>query len=113
VYDSIRKFLQFQLTVNLVAVTLAFIGSVTDAGGESPLKPVQLLWVNLIMDTMAALALATEPPSRALLNRKPYGQDGANLISPTMWKHVIGQAIFQVSLVKNAQYNILPSRCST
>jgi P-type E1-E2 ATPase len=49
VYDSIRKFIQFQLTVNLVAVAVAFIGSVTD--GESPLTPVQLLWVNLIMDT--------------------------------------------------------------
>ena len=49
VYDSIRKFIQFQLTVNLVAVAVAFIGSVAD--GESPLTPVQLLWVNLIMDT--------------------------------------------------------------
>jgi len=74
VYDSIRKFLQFQLTVNVVAVLLAFIGSVTDEHGESPLKPVQLLWVNLIMDTMAALALATEPPSESLLDRKPYGK---------------------------------------
>lgn len=95
VFDSIRKFLQFQLTVNLVAVTLAFIGSLTDAGGESPLRPVQLLWVNLIMDTMAALALATEAPTKELLNRKPLGQD-ASLITPKMWKHVIGQGIFQL-----------------
>jgi len=96
VYDAIRKFLQFQLTVNIVAVTLAFIGSLTSGSGESPLKPVQLLWVNLIMDTMAALALATEEPTPDLLNRKPYGKDGSGLITRKMWKNVIGQAIFQL-----------------
>jgi Ca2+-transporting ATPase len=85
VYDSIRKFIQFQLTVNIVAVVLAFVGSLTDAEGESPLRPVQLLWVNLIMDTMAALALATERPSPALLERPPYGKN-APLISAMMWK---------------------------
>lgn len=51
-------------------MAIAFIGAVTN--GESPLKPVQLLWVNLIMDTFAALALATEPPSEELLKRRPY-----------------------------------------
>jgi magnesium-transporting ATPase (P-type) len=58
VYDSISKFLQFQLTVNLVAIILAIVGvfSITD----SPLRAIQLLWVNLIMDTFASLALATE-----------------------------------------------------
>lgn len=68
-----------------VAVVLAFIGSLTDEEGESPLRPVQLLWVNLIMDTMAALALATERPSPSLLNRPPYGKN-APLISAMMWK---------------------------
>ena len=58
VYDSISKFLQFQLTVNVVAITLAVIGVFSI--GNSPLQAVQLLWVNLIMDTMASLALATE-----------------------------------------------------
>jgi len=119
VYDSIRKFLQFQLTVNVVAVSLAFIGAVTNGNtlffflscvcipnlsfslqdhGESPLKPVQLLWVNLIMDTMAALALATEAPTEALLQRKPYGKDDA-LITRTMWKMIFGQAGFQVMII--------------
>jgi len=97
VYDSIRKFLQFQLTVNVVAVSLAFIGAVTDEHGESPLKPVQLLWVNLIMDTMAALALATEPPSPSLLKRKPYGKHDP-LITRGMWKNIIGQAIYQLAI---------------
>jgi len=95
VYDSIRKFLQFQLTVNVVAVSLAFIGAVTNEEGESPLKPVQLLWVNLIMDTMAALALATDPPSRELLTRPPYGKDD-QLITRRMWLNIIGQALFQL-----------------
>ena len=58
VYDSISKFLVFQLTVNVVAILAAFIGAC--ALRESPLRAVQLLWVNLIMDTFAALALATE-----------------------------------------------------
>ena len=73
VYDSVRKFLQFQLTVNIAAVTLAFVSAIADDSGNSVLTAVQLLWINLIMDTMAALALATEPPSEELLNRKPYG----------------------------------------
>jgi Ca2+ transporting ATPase len=69
IYDCIRKFLQFQLTVNLVALTLVFVGAV--ATSASPLTAVQMLWVNLIMDSFAALALATEPPSDKLLDRVP------------------------------------------
>jgi len=93
VYDSIRKFLQFQLTVNIVAVLVAFIGAVTT--GESPLKAVQLLWVNLIMDTFAALALATEPPTPELMQRPPYGRY-APLITYRMWRAILGQAFFQL-----------------
>ena len=65
VYDSISKFLQFQLTVNVVAISLAVIGVFSI--GNSPLGAVQLLWVNLIMDTMASLALATEACARTLV----------------------------------------------
>lgn len=72
VYDSIAKFLQFQLTVNVVALVIAFVGAL--GTGESPLQTVQMLWVNVIMDTAASLALATEPPTDALLNRKPFGK---------------------------------------
>ena len=72
VYDSISKFLQFQLTVNVVAVVVAFTGAC--AIQDSPLKAVQMLWVNLIMDTLASLALATELPTPELLLRKPYGK---------------------------------------
>jgi len=70
VYDNIRRFLQFQLTVNVVALITSFIASVIMK--DAPLKPVQLLWVNMIMDSLASLALATEEPVEELLNRPPY-----------------------------------------
>jgi len=96
VYDSISKFLQFQLTVNVVAVVVAFIGATFT--GDSPLKAVQMLWVNLIMDTFASLALATEPPTPDLLNRKPYPRNKA-LISKTMAKNIVGHAIYQMIVI--------------
>uniref|UniRef100_F7ELD2 Calcium-transporting ATPase n=1 Tax=Monodelphis domestica TaxID=13616 RepID=F7ELD2_MONDO len=96
VYDSISKFLQFQLTVNVVAVIVAFTGACITQ--DSPLKAVQMLWVNLIMDTFASLALATEPPTEALLLRKPYGRDKP-LISRTMMKNILGHAIYQLTVI--------------
>ena len=95
VNDAVRKFLLFQLTINITAVTLTFVSAVADENNESVLTAVQLLWVNLIMDTFAALALATDPPSRSILDRKPSPKS-APLISLTMWKMIIGQAIFQL-----------------
>nr|XP_056722965.1 plasma membrane calcium-transporting ATPase 2 isoform X9 [Euleptes europaea] len=96
VYDSISKFLQFQLTVNVVAVIVAFTGACITQ--DSPLKAVQMLWVNLIMDTFASLALATEPPTESLLLRKPYGRNKA-LISRTMMKNILGHAVYQLTLI--------------
>lgn len=95
VNDAVRKFLQFQITVNITAVLLAFISSISNSQEQSVLSAVQLLWVNLIMDTMAALALATDPPTRGILDRKPDPKS-APLISVTMWKMIIGQAIYQL-----------------
>jgi len=97
VNDAVRKFLQFQITVNITAVLLAFISAVSSDKEASVLSAVQLLWVNLIMDTMAALALATDPPSRKILDRKPDPKS-APLISVTMWKMIIGQAIYQLTI---------------
>ncbi|XP_010617537.1 plasma membrane calcium-transporting ATPase 2 isoform X5 [Fukomys damarensis] len=96
VYDSISKFLQFQLTVNVVAVIVAFTGACITQ--DSPLKAVQMLWVNLIMDTFASLALATEPPTETLLLRKPYGRNKP-LISRTMMKNILGHAVYQLTLI--------------
>ncbi|KAK7197423.1 vacuolar-type Ca2+-ATPase [Novymonas esmeraldas] len=83
VNDNIRKFLQLQLTVNYVSVALTFIGALMAGGRSSPLTTVQLLWVNLIMDTLAALALATEEPSEECLRRPPIHRK-APLVSRRM-----------------------------
>ncbi|CAH0489952.1 unnamed protein product [Peronospora farinosa] len=96
VYDSIAKFLMFQLTVNVVAISLAFMGAVILE--QSPLTAVQLLWVNLIMDSFASLALATEPPTSALLERRPYPKTKP-LLSNVMIKHILGQSIYQLTIL--------------
>lgn len=67
IYDCIRKFLQFQLTVNVLVLLLAFIGAT--ALRRSILEPIQMLWVNMIMDTLASLALATEYPDIEIMER--------------------------------------------
>ncbi|XP_063245032.1 plasma membrane calcium-transporting ATPase 4-like [Bacillus rossius redtenbacheri] len=96
VYDSISKFLQFQLTVNLVAIIIAFAGACIV--NDTPLRAVQMLWVNLIMDTLASLALATEMPTVELLMRKPYGRDKP-IISKTMMRNIVGQAVYQLVVI--------------
>ena len=95
VNDAVRKFLLFQLTINITAVILTFVSAVASDENQSVLTAVQLLWVNLIMDTFAALALATDPPQKSILNRMPSPKS-APLISLTMWKMIVGQAIFQL-----------------
>jgi len=95
VNDAVKKFLQFQITVNITAVVLTFVSGVASSDETTVLNAVQLLWLNLIMDTMAALALATDPPSPTVLDRKPEPRD-QSLISLTMWKMIIGQSIFQL-----------------
>eukprot|EP00727_Mastigamoeba_balamuthi_P013062 m51a1_g8379 putative calcium-translocating p-type pmca-type (1103) ;mRNA; r:170020-174803 len=96
VYDNIRKFLQFQLTVNVVALFIVFIGAVSKRG--APLKAIQLLWVNLIMDTLAALALGTEQPTETLLQRKPFGRYD-RLISNLMARNILVQALYQMAML--------------
>ncbi|OMH83848.1 Calcium-transporting ATPase PAT1 [Zancudomyces culisetae] len=94
---SVRKFLQFQLTVNITAVLLTFISSLVSSSGESVLTAVQLLWVNMIMDTLAALALATEGPTAHLLERLPIPKN-ASLITFEMWRMITIEAAFQVAV---------------
>ncbi|XP_042514298.1 putative calcium-transporting ATPase 11, plasma membrane-type [Macadamia integrifolia] len=96
VYINIQKFVQFQLTVNVVALMLNF-GSAC-ISGSAPLTAVQLLWVNMIMDTLGALALATEPPNDGLMKRPPVGR-GENFITRIMWKNIIGQSIYQLAVL--------------
>ena len=93
IYDNVRKFLQFQLTVNVVAMFIVFSGALLLS--DEALTPVQMLWVNLIMDTLAALALATEPPGDELLLRKPHSRND-KIINSVMWRNVIGHGIYQI-----------------
>ncbi|KAK3402263.1 putative calcium P-type ATPase NCA-2 [Sordaria brevicollis] len=111
VNDAVKRFLQFQLTVNVTAVILTFISAVANENQESVLTAVQLLWVNLIMDTLAALALATDPPSDSVLDRKPERR-GSGIISTTMWKMILGQAVYQLLitlLIYFGRQDILPN----
>ncbi|RFU33301.1 hypothetical protein B7463_g3028, partial [Scytalidium lignicola] len=95
VNDAVRKFLQFQITVNIAAVILTFVSAVASDTETSVLTAVQLLWVNLIMDTMGALALATDPPAGSILNRKPDPRSSP-LITVTMWKMILGQSAYKL-----------------
>ncbi|ELP90177.1 cation-transporting ATPase, putative [Entamoeba invadens IP1] len=96
VYDNIRKFIQFQVTVNISALALCVIGSICQMG--SPLNSMQMLWVNLIMDTLAALALGTEKPTMELLKRKPFKRtDG--LLSKQMIIKIAIQVVYQLFIL--------------
>ncbi|KAL6883433.1 hypothetical protein ACP4OV_010847 [Aristida adscensionis] len=101
VFNNIQKFIQFQLTVNVAALVINFVSAITS--GKMPLTTVQLLWVNLIMDTMGALALATDTPTKALMRRPPIGRT-APLISNAMWRNLAAQAAFQVAVLLALQY---------
>nr|XP_043614838.1 calcium-transporting ATPase 2, plasma membrane-type-like [Erigeron canadensis] len=96
VYVNIQKFVQFQLTVNIVALIVNFTSACLT--GSAPLTAVQLLWVNMIMDTLGALALATEPPNDELMKRSPVGRKG-NFISNVMWRNIFGQAVYQFAVI--------------
>ena len=96
IYDNIRKFLQFQLSVNFCACLIVFICACI--GNETPLTPIQMLWVNLIMDSLGSLALATEPPYEELLQREPTKRN-ESIINGRMWKHIILQSLIQIVLL--------------
>ncbi|KAL3381684.1 hypothetical protein AABB24_001680, partial [Solanum stoloniferum] len=101
VYNNIQKFIQFQLTVNVAALVINFVAAASS--GEVPLTAVQLLWVNLIMDTLGALALATERPSSDLMNKKPVGRTKP-LITGVMWRNLLAQALYQITVLLILQF---------
>eukprot|EP01062_Namystynia_karyoxenos_P074559 TRINITY_DN714_c0_g3_i1.p1 TRINITY_DN714_c0_g3~~TRINITY_DN714_c0_g3_i1.p1 ORF type:complete len:1121 (+),score=414.98 TRINITY_DN714_c0_g3_i1:131-3364(+) len=113
VNDSIRKFLQFQFTVNIVLLVITFVGTVgnvaNDNDGEPPLTSIQLLWANLIMDTLAALALSTEKPHEDadghsnLLDRPPTYRS-APLIGRKMWRFIGCGVAFQLAVMTFLMY---------
>ncbi|KAJ7979970.1 Calcium-transporting ATPase [Quillaja saponaria] len=101
VYANIQKFIQFQLTVNVAALVINFVAAVS--AGEVPLTAVQLLWVNLIMDTLGALALATESPTNDLMEKKPAGRTEP-LITNIMWRNLLAQALYQIVVLLTLQF---------
>lgn len=101
VYNNIQKFIQFQLTVNVAALAINFVASASS--GNVPLTAVQLLWVNLIMDTLGALALATEQPTDDLMKKAPVGRT-EKLITKVMWRNLIPQALYQITILLILQF---------
>ncbi|QGG46494.1 calcium-translocating P-type ATPase, PMCA-type [Heliorestis convoluta] len=97
IFNSIRKFLVFQLTVNVAAITVAFLGPFF--GVDLPLTMIQLLWVNLVMDTLAALAFGGEPALRQYMQERPKRRD-ESIINTDMWSSILtnGLAIAAMSL---------------
>jgi Ca2+-transporting ATPase len=89
-YKNIQRFILFQLTINFVALFIVLLGSLV--GTELPLTVTQMLWVNLIMDTFAALALASIPPSESVMQAKPR-KSSDFIITPTMGWMIFGVGI--------------------
>ncbi|MDD3146639.1 MAG: calcium-translocating P-type ATPase, PMCA-type [Candidatus Riflebacteria bacterium] len=101
-YDNIQRFVMFQLTINVVALAVALTGPFI--GVKMPLTVVQMLWVNLIMDTFAALALATEPPHWKVMARAPRRAEDF-IVSRPMYMHIFGVgAAFYVVLISLLKY---------
>lgn len=98
VNDAVRKFLQFQISTNVTAVVITFVSAVASVEETSVLSAVQLLWINIIMDTFAALALATDPATEKLLERKP-DKKTAPLFSVEMYKMILMQSIYQIVII--------------
>jgi Ca2+-transporting ATPase len=95
-YQNIQRFILFQMTINVAACIIVLIGAFF--GTESPLTVTQMLWVNLIMDTFAALALASLPPSEKVMKNKPR-KTSDFIISKPMWKSILGVGIFFVLIL--------------
>lgn len=98
VNDAVRKFLQFQISTNVTAVVITFVSALASVDETSVLSAVQLLWINIIMDTFAALALATDPATESLLERLP-DKKTAPLFSVEMYKMILFQSLYQIAII--------------
>jgi Ca2+-transporting ATPase len=98
VNDNVKKFLQFQLTINVAGVLLTLIGSLASEHSKEPFTPVQMLWLNMIMDTLAALSLATELPEEACMTRSPVYKQ-APLLTNRMRVFIGFHAFIQVLVI--------------
>lgn len=81
-----------------ILLLILFLLNLRAFSGVAPLTAVQLLWVNMIMDTLGALALATEPPTDDLMKCPPVGRKG-NFITNAMWRNIFGQSLYQFVII--------------
>ena len=95
-YQNIQRFLQFQLSVNVVALSCALLGPLV--GVPLPLTVPQLLWINIIMDTFAAIALSCDPPRKKSMDRKPISRE-ASIITPSMGLSILLNSLYQVAIL--------------
>lgn len=104
-YENIQRFIQFQLTINVSALTIAFLGPFL--GIRPPFTVLQLLWINVIMDTFASIALCSEPPRDDVMNLPPKKKD-ENILTPSMIQTILGTAGFfvvvMIGLLMGMQY---------
>jgi len=91
IYQNVRRFIQFQVTVNLSAMLFVIMGAATK--GTSPLSINQLLWINLIMDTFAAIALGSERPHPSIIRNPPI-KEREPLMTTSMWKQIYGMTLY-------------------
>jgi Ca2+ transporting ATPase len=96
IFHNVARFLQFQITVNISVVFTVFVGCCFFA--ESPISAVGLLWINLIMDTFAALALSTEPPLRSIIQGRP-NEGGAKILADHVWRQILGISILNMVIM--------------
>ncbi|MFA5211865.1 MAG: calcium-translocating P-type ATPase, PMCA-type, partial [Methanoregula sp.] len=93
-YENIQRFILFQLTINFCACILVFIAPLL--GYPEPFTIIQILWINIIMDTLAAFALCSEAPHKGLMNHRPISQD-AKIVTPFMWLSIIVTGAFLIT----------------
>lgn len=91
IYHNITRFLQFQVTVNLSCLITVFVGICMF--DQEPITSVQLLWLNVIMDLFAALALSTEPPMKSVLDGEPFNQNRP-ILTTTVWRQILGISLW-------------------
>ena len=95
-YKNIQRFIAFQLTINVVALAIVLLGAIM--GTEIPLTVTQMLWINLIMDTFAAMALASIPPSTSVMRERPRKSDDF-IITPAMYRNIGGMGLLFVGVL--------------
>ncbi|KAG8370293.1 hypothetical protein BUALT_Bualt14G0101900 [Buddleja alternifolia] len=101
IHSNIQKFLQFQLTTIVATLVINLVAAAV--AGEVPLTVVQLLWLHLVVGTLGALALATEKPTKKLMENQP-GIQNKSLISNLMWGNLLSQALYQIAVVMVLQF---------